>query len=203
MKSTIDTLLRIIVLGVSLISCSDINTSKTQETTEINLGKELLNADYLAFAYTSMLDTLNQEILNEFNIYNKATFKFCSIDAEELAEFNFEFFSKDLKNILSKRDFELNIFTPDGYDTSYTVSINGKEIQLYTKNDLNDYTFWEKAAKNFFQEINRQLNVKGIQEQFYLINGGNDLSTLLLTQKQFEIITNEYQNSPKYAPYLP
>jgi len=53
------------------------------------------------------------------------------------------------------------------------------------------------------EENSRLLKAKNINEQFYLLYGGNDLHTLLLTNKQFSIISEYYINNDKQRPYKP
>ena len=42
-----------------------------------------------------------------------------------------------------------------------------------------------------------------MEEQFYLLYGGNDLHAILLTQKQLSIIEKYYKNKSPEIPYKP
>ncbi len=68
---------------------------------------------------------------------------------------------------------------------------------------MDDNTFWDTAPRNFFRKVNEILNAKNCDEQFYLLYGGNDLHTMLLTDKQFSIIADYYRKSIKKTPYKP
>lgn len=172
---------------------------------EINkdFGGKLIKEGYLKFAESNMVDSLRNEILNSFIIYDEETFKFIHIDAEELAEFSFDFFMPKLNEILEKRRIKLNIITAKDYETSNTIFINKEEVKLYTKEELKNLNYLEVAPRIFFKKINEILLKKKINEQFYLLYDGNDLSTLLLTKAQFEIIKERYKNNKKEIPYKP
>ena len=75
--------------------------------------------------------------------------------------------------------------------------------QLYTQKDLDNNTFWDTAPRNFFRKVNEILKAKNSDEQFYLLYGGNDLHAMLLTDKQFSIITDYYKGNTKESPYKP
>ena len=47
------------------------------------------------------------------------------------------------------------------------------------------------------------LKAKNSDEQFYLLYGGNDLHTLLLTDKEFSIIADYYKDNDKEKVYKP
>ena len=168
-----------------------------------NFGEKLIKEDYLKFAESNMVDSLRNDILNSFIIYNEETFKFIHIDAEELAEFSFDFFMPRLNEILEKRGVKLNINTAKDYETSNTIFINKQELKLYTKEELKNLNYLDVAARNFFKKTNEILLKNKINEQFYLLYDGNDLSTLLLTKTQFEIIKERYKNNIREIPYKP
>ena len=88
-------------------------------------------------------------------------------------------------------------------DNSFETLINGDTIKLYTKTDLDNETFWESASINFFRKVNELLGVKNIDEQFYLLYFGNDLHTIILTDKQQAIIADYYKDEPKEITYKP
>ena len=71
------------------------------------------------------------------------------------------------------------------------------------KNELDNKTFWDTAPRNFFKKVNQILKAKNIDEQFYLLYGWNDLHTMLLTDKQFSIISDYYKDNEKERPYKP
>lgn len=203
--STMKTLI-LIFLSTLLLSCSSTKENSQIEKSIIEnnkYGNELIKEDFLKFANTQKIDSVKIEIINSFDIYNEETYKFASIDAEELAEFNFEFFLPQLNKILEKRNVTLTVKTTNDYETTSNILVNNERINLYTKQELDNKTFWDAAPRNFFKKVNEILKSNNSDEKFYLLYGGNDLSTLLLTEKQFQIIKNYYKNNPKDIPYLP
>lgn len=97
----------------------------------------------------------------------------------------------------------LTVKSADDYEKTNDVIISGEKLNLYTKKELDNITFWDTAPRNFFRKINEILKTKNIDEQFYLLYGGNDLQAILLTDKQFSIISEYYKDNEKEKPYKP
>ncbi len=76
-------------------------------------------------------------------------------------------------------------------------------VNLYTKKELENLTFLDTAPRNFFKKINGILKAKNSNENFYLLYGGNDLRTLLLTDKQYSIISEYYKDNEEEKLYKP
>lgn len=199
----------LLVIGIVTLSCSQNKTNGQQieqnETIQIqrNFGEELYNKEFLKYANPNKLDSLKYELIHSFDIYNEEIFRLVHIDAEEVAEFNFDFFLPNLNNVLEKRNFKLKIEKSNDYQETHNVVINNEEVNLYTHYDLDNYLFWDTASRNFFIRVNELLEKHNIDENFFLLYGGNDLHAILLTSKQFEIISENYRNNPKEKPYLP
>ena len=166
-------------------------------------GKKLIDSDFLKYAENSKIDSLKIQLKNSFDIYDDNNFKVAHIDAEELAEFSFDFFLPQLNKMLEKRNANLVVKTANDYENTNDIIINGEKLNLYTKKELDNQTFWDTAPRNFFKKINEILKAKNIDEQFYLLYGGNDLHTILLTEKQFSIISEYYKDNEKEKPYKP
>lgn len=187
-----------------LISCSPGNKNQTNQISgDANYGSQLLESGFLEFADTLKLDSLKTGLINSFDIYNEGNNKIAHIDAEELAEFSFGFFQPRLQKMLEKRNFKFTVQPAGDYETTYDVLINGEKIKLYTKEEMEKLDFWDLASRNFFEELNKQLQNKKIDESFYLLYGGNDLHVMLLTSDQQKIIADKYKNDTKETPYLP
>jgi len=194
-----------IFLLVMLTSCSKIKNETYDEKSlsSTQFGQDLIDIGFLKFADSTKLDSLKSEIINSFYIYNESNYKIGHIDAEELAEFSFDFFMPTLTKILEKRGFKLDVRTASDYERTNRILINGKEITLYSKGELDNGDFWESASRNFFREINSQLDNEKIKESFYLLYTGNDLQAILLTEDEQKIIANNYRDNPKEIPYRP
>jgi hypothetical protein len=189
-----------------LFSCSQDNTTTDDQTLKTNdstFGSNLIDADFLKYADSLKIDSLTDQVKKSFYIYDDRNNKIVHIDAEELAEFQFKFFLPQLNDILCKRNFYLEVKTADNYETSNEVFLNGEKIQLYTKDELEKGDFWDIASRKFFKKLNELLKKQNSKESFFLLYSGNDLHTLLLTDKQFNIIADKYKNEPKEIPYRP
>lgn len=192
--------------SILLFSCN-----QNPDTQDIDLqrpdverhGTELINSEFLKYADSSKVDSLEMLLRNSFDIYNTENFRIAHIDAEALSEFNFDFFLPDLNKILAKRDIRLSVQKLNNEENSYDVLINGDTIKLYTEKDLNNETFWDVAPRNFFQKLNEIAQSENVNERFYLLYGGNDLHAMFLSEKQFSIISAYYKNEPKAIPYKP
>ena len=164
---------------------------------------ELIENGFLKYADSLKIDSLEKQLRNSFDIYDDDNFKLAHIDAEDLAEFSFDFFLPQLNKILEKRNINLTVKTTNDYEKTNDIIINGEKLNLYTKKELDNLTCWETASRNFFKKVNEILKTKNIDEQFYLLYGGNDLHTLLLTDKQFLIISEYYKDNDEEKPYKP
>ena len=186
---------------------SELYGLKIKETSKLiyeNIyGQKLINSDFLKYAENSKIDSLETHLKNSFDIYDVDNFKVVHIDAEELAEFSFDFFLPQLNRILKKRNMNLTVKTANDYENTNDIIINGEKINLYTKKELDNQTFWNTAPRNFFKKVNELLKAKNSNEQFYLLYDGNDLHTLLLTDEQFSIISEYYKDNDKAKPYKP
>src|SRR5262245_30888129 len=140
MRSNPMKLLTILLISIFLFSCNqDGSTNKISNTPvshQRNYSAELIDIGYLKYADSSRLDSLKTELTNSFNIYDDDNFKIAHIDAEELAEFSFDFFIPTLNKILAKRDFVLSVKKLNDEDNSFDVLINGDTIRLYSQSDL-------------------------------------------------------------------
>jgi len=198
--------LALLFYSILIVSCNQnaqTQSDNMHKSEKDNYAMELINNGFLKYADSSQVDSLKTQLKNSFDIYDDENFRIAHIDAEELAEFSFGFFLPSLNRILVKRDFKLLAKKLNDNDNSFDVLINDDTMQLYTQTDLNNETFWETASRNFFKKVNEILKSKNIDEQFYLLYGGNDLHAILLTEKQFSIIADYYKNKSKEIPYRP
>jgi hypothetical protein len=198
--------LALLFYSIFLISCNQREQTQNGNMLKSDEGKyatDLIDNGFLKYADNSRVDSLKTQLINSFDIYEDDNFKITHIDAEELAEFNFEFFLPNLNRILAKRNISLSAQKLNDNEKSFEVLINSDTIQLYTKNDLANNIFWDTAPRNFFRKVNQLLKEKNSDEQFYLVYGGNDLHSLLLTNKQFSIISDYYKDNDKEKPYEP
>lgn len=198
--------LRIILFSFLFFSCNHRAEKQNDNSStpgERNYATELIDNDFLKYADSSKVDSLKLQLTNSFNIYEEGNCKIAHIDAEELAEFSFNFFLPALNKILAKRNFTLSAQKLNKNDKSFDILINGDTLQLFTQHDLNNNTIWDTAPSNFFRKVNNLLKEKNNTEQFYLLYGGNDLFTLLLTDKEFSIISDYYKDNEKEKPRKP
>ncbi len=195
----------ILLFSTILISCNqNVQTQKdNMQKSDSIYATELIDNEFLKYADSSKLDSLKTQLKNSFDIYDDENYKITHIDAEELAEFSFDFFIPNLNRLLEERQVNLSVKKLNSDDNSFDIVINEDTIQLYSNNDLDNSIFWDTAPRNFFKKANEILKTKNIDEQFYLLYGGNDLHTLLLTDKQFSIISEYYKNNDKERPYKP
>ncbi len=168
-----------------------------------NHARDLIENGFLKYADSSKVQDLTSQLINSFDIYEDDNLKIAHIDAEELAEFSFDFFLPNLNRMLAKRNMMLSAKKLNDNEKSFDVLINGDTIQLFSQKDLDNNLFWDTAPRNFFKKINLLLQSKNSDEQFYLLYSGNDLRALLLTEKQFSIIADYFKSDKKEIPYAP
>lgn len=184
------------------VSC---NQSQGQEESKNphEFGKKLIEAGFLKYADSAKVDSLKLRIIDSFNIYNEGINKLVFVDAEELAEFNFDFFMPEINRILAQRNVRVKVITAPDYEVSNDIFINGDKLKLYTRDQMKLRTFWNNASHNFFAKINEFLKDKHLEEKFYLLYGDNDLHVFLLTVNQQKIIAEWYDNNENEIPYAP
>lgn len=202
--------LKLLLLFMLLMGCNQ--KAQTQNNGESNAsmekndrsyGEKLIATGFLKYADHSKIESLKSQLLNNFAIYEDDNFKIVSIDAEELAEFNFDFFLSQLNKLLEKRKIDLTVKLAEDYEKTNDLIINGERFNLYTKEEFENRVFWDSAARNFFRKINEILKNQNLDERFYLLYGGNDLQAILLTDEQFSILSEYYNADEKEKPYAP
>ena len=123
------------------------------------------------------------------------------IDAEELIEGSFSSLYDDVREKLIKHGIELEEdCIEEDVDTSEgvtTVSYNDQEYIL-CNNDIEDS--WERGAYVFFMIINSQIYDKNLK--FYAVNGGNDLSGILLKKSEVARLMKSFPGDED-LPYIP
>lgn len=194
-----------IIIILYCTSCSQDKASNSKVSPQMNdsvFGIKLISADFLLYSDSSQTDSLTNQLKKSFYIYNDRNNKILHVDAEELAECQFDFFLPRLNVILNKRHFQLTVETVDN-ETSNEIFLNGEKIQLYTKDEMEKSDFWDIASRSFFKKLNELLKKQNSSESFFLLYQGNDLHAILLTDKQFYIISGRYKNEPKEIPYRP
>jgi hypothetical protein len=177
--------------------------NQAHQTYDSTFENNLIMAGFLMYTDSLKIDSLTDQVKKSFDIYDDRNNKILHVDAEELAELQFDSFLPRLNVILNKRNFNLKVKTADNYETSNEVLLNGEKIQLYTKAELENSDFWDKASRTFFKKLNELLKKKSINESFFLLYNGNDLHAFLLTDRQFNIIADKLKNEPNQIPYRP
>ena len=186
-----------------MVKAYNYGTIVMQQSSESSHALELIANGFLKYADSARIQELEAELKSSFDIYDTDNFRIVHVDAEELAEFSFDFFLPSLNEILAKRKFNLLVNKLNTDDNLFDILLNGSIVTLYNEEDLRSWNFWDVASRNFFKELNKQLVAKGVDEQFCLFYGGNDLHAMLLTDKQYSLIADYYRNVPKEAPYKP
>ncbi|WP_298140809.1 hypothetical protein [Flavobacterium sp.] len=169
------------------------------EMTDKEFMEKLIKADFFKYAES----TVDIQQIDSLNAYDENTNKFARIDAEELAEFSIDYFVPQLTKMLAKRNIEFTVKKTDNTEKLNEININGENIILYTKEELENGNFWNSAIVNFFNKLNRIMEENKSNERFYLVNEGNDLSTFLLTNSQLELFQSRYENEMKEIPRRP
>lgn len=195
----------LVILTLILCSCNIKHGNEliTQTKDQDSLVNELVNADFLQYTDSSKIESVRQSFINDGYIFGSEINRYVHIDAEELTEGSFDFFRTDLTRILKKRGFEVTFSTTENFETLHEVMINNEAFALFDDKNLTDNSFWDIGPRRFFDELNKELEKRKLQERFYLIYGGNDLGAILLTERQFSIIAKINEGNTKEIPYKP
>lgn len=187
----------------SCFSCTSNKTTTENQTLDSIFGNQLIASNFLQYADSHGIEEQTLHLKKDFDIYDERNNKILFVDAEELAEFNFDFFLPQLNKILSKRNFHLDVTPADNYEISQEVFLNGKKIQLYTDEELKNGHSWDKAPRRFFKKLNELLKKNHAKESFFLLYSDNDLQAVLLTGEQQKIIAERYKDEIIEIPYKP
>ena len=139
----------LLLYSIFLVGCNQ-NTKKLNGE---NYATELINSDFLKFADSSKVDSLKTQLIKSFDIYDDENFRIALIDAEELSEFNFDFYLPNLNKILAKRDIKLSVQKLNDKENSYDALMNGDTINLYTEEELNKEHFGILHQEIFFENL--------------------------------------------------
>lgn len=191
-----------IILLLCFSCCCD-KTPQEQITLDSIYGSQLVDSDYLKYADRKDISLQTEQVRKDFGIFDERHHKMLHVDAEELAEFNFDFFLPGLNVILGKRHFHLDIQPAANYETSNEVFLNGEKIQLYSGEEFEKGNYRDMAARRFFKKLNELLKKHHREESFFLLHDDNDLHEFLLTAKQYKIIAERYKDEPVEIPYKP
>ncbi|MDB2597043.1 hypothetical protein N9X97_01225 [Schleiferiaceae bacterium] len=173
----------IILLVLIIVSCSQ----KSDQSKLNNTANE------------AKTDSISAE--SKFDFYSDSVLT--HIDAEELCEFSFDFFLPQLNQKLAEKALKLDVQTTGDYESSFEIEINGRKVKLYSNEELSNGKFWDSGPRNFFRIVNEILKEHNLDEQFYLLYGGNDLHTVFMTKDQFELMSKINGNDKNEIPYLP
>src|SRR5690606_5444323 len=114
----------LLFISIFFVNCNQKAHTQNSNKSNINMqkqdsiyGEKLIEREFLKYADESKTDSLKIHLKNSFDIYSEDNFKFAHIDAEELAEFNFDFFLPQLNKMLTKRNVNLVVKTANDYET--------------------------------------------------------------------------------------
>lgn len=205
-----------LVIGYSNHFQTPATTNTYYNKTEAeNFVQKLEQLGFFKYADTADLDSLKQNMIRYFDpeneittIWNDSTgvpkdYRYYTCDGEEVYEQGGVInLLKFLKPTFDKLHFKCEItnhfeewdtkkkwlnhrFSMNG--TPYTIFKNFKEIG------------WGEAPKRIAEILNIELKKQGIEEQIYLVSGGNDGRLIFLSNEQYQYIYTAYKN-PSWKP---
>lgn len=104
---------------------------------------------------------------------------------------------KDLKPVFEKMNFKCEVTNhSEEWDDkkkwlNHKITINGSEYHIFK--NFADYG-WGEAPFRLAQILNIELQKQKIDEQIYLVNGGNDGRLVVLTKPQHDLIYKTYKD---------
>jgi hypothetical protein len=172
--------------------------------------KQLDELGYFKYADNSDLDSLKTTFINEFdptaeltsiwddNTHLPKDFRYYFCDGEEVYEQGGIIgLLNDLKPVFNKMNFKCEITKHfEEWDEknkwlNHKISINGTEYIIFK--NFKDYG-WGEAPFRIAQILNMELTKQNIDEQIYLVNGGNDGRLALLSKEQYKLIFKTYKD---------
>jgi hypothetical protein len=208
----------IIIIAVAIIGGFYLLTRKTSNTSSsanntskkayltieeaAKVVKQLEDLGYYKYADTNDVDTLRKDLISSLSgysvlstVYNEKTFipldnRLFMFDGETLFEQDgFMDVINGMRPLFNRMSFKVDITDHveegDNKWVNHRVTINGKRYIIFA--NFEGYG-WGEAAQRFAEIINDQLELQNKDERLYLINGGNDGTSIYLTDEQFNLI---------------
>lgn len=177
--------------------------------------KRLDELGYFKYADNSDIDSLKANFIKEFdpeaelttiwddNTHLPKDFRYYFCDGEEVYEQGGIIgLLKDLKPVFDKMNFKCDITNHfEEWDEknkwlNHKITMNGTEYLIFK--NFTDYG-WGEAPFRIAQILNKELQKQNIDEQIYLVNGGNDGRLALLTRDLYNFIYSTYKDK-KWKP---
>lgn len=194
--------------------------AKKTEKIKLN-GKQIVEElDKLKFFNLTNKSELTAEKLDIEKTYNELNFFEGKLRGETLAFLNNRFYYVDCEELFEvgglinylkivKPNFEklglkLNYSNEKSAQTEkywkHTIELNGKEYLAFDNNfgELN----WGIAYVKFIEMLNIELKRQNSEERFYPISAQNDGRIVMLTEKQFKFVQQNYPNNNEHPKTL-
>ena len=177
--------------------------------------KQLEELGYFKYADKADVDSLKANFINDFDpqaeltsIWDDKThlpkdFRYYFCDGENIYEQGgiIELL-KDLKPVFDKMKFKCE--TSNHFEEwddknkwlNHKITINGTEYVIFKNFKAHG---WGEAPFRIAQILNGELKKQNLDEQIYLVNGGNDGRLALLTSEQYKLISAIYKDR-KWKP---
>ena len=220
----------LLILGFLCFSCNTkikknnekLNEKSVEQTKKVKLnGKQIIEElEKLNFFNLTSKAELNAEKLDIEKTYNELNFfdgkmrgetldfidnRFYVIDCEELFEVGgLTNYLKIIKPTFDKLGLKLNYSNEKSNQTEkywkHTIELNGKEYVAFDNNfGGND---WGIAYVKFIEMLNSELKVQNSEERIYPISAQNDGRIVMLTEKQFKFVQENYPNDKEHPKTL-
>ena len=219
MTTTIITaLVFVVILGLWFFKANGHTnqTEQQEETTTYSKDEaekfvtQLEELGYFKYADKSDLESLKTNFVNEFDptaeltsIWDDNTqlpkdFRYYFCDGEEVyEEGGILGLLKDLQPVFNKMNFNCDIthhieeWDDKNKWLNHKITINGTEYTILK--NFKGYG-WGEAPFRIVQILNKELEKQNIDEQIYLVNGGNDGRLALLSKGQYKLIYKTYKD---------
>lgn len=218
MKDYLIPKLAFLLLFFSLISC---HTMK-RPILDFDPLAELISLDYFEYADANVVEkiTLNEikSSLNSnliFEVYDELSFEPLTkrnyiIDGEFLSDVGGieNFLITELRPFYNSSGLKLEImnhkieFDKATFERHEKITVNNTEYQIFSGESTERSEGWYIAPIRMTQLLNEELRIQGLKERFYLINSGNDLIGVFLTDLQFEFF-RKYIKDKYWQPQTP
>jgi hypothetical protein len=131
--------------------------------------------------------------------------RFYFIDSEELFEIGGLInYLKIVQPTFEKMGLKLNYSNEKSFQTNkywkHTIELNGKEYVAF-ENDFGE-SDWGIAYVKFIEMLNSELKNQNCVDRFYPVSCQNDGKIVLLTQKQFEFVKENYPDDNEHPKEL-
>lgn len=198
----------ILLNSVNSMVFNHVKTIYTRQEAQIFVNK-LNDLGYFKYADYNQLDSLKESFIYQYNPENELPtaiddysnlpldYRYYNCDSETIFEYEgVKNLIEELRQVFRKMNFKCVVTNHiEEWDEekdwlNHSITINGTNYIIFK--NYEDYN-WDAATYRIAEILNIELKKQNIDEQIYLINGGNEGKLAILSKAQYKFIYETFK----------